>query len=216
MLQIIVGKTVRALHQARRGPADAHDLAGGRDGPQPQLVPECNRCLVADTLPQAKNIHLGGRRRHWVRLLLHNLLGGRVDVLPGPCAQGPELHNDARQGRDRCEELPFHTHVALRLVNYEESRLLRGIRQPGLLQLAYACWPAHRGLVAPPAVDEECHHCLILNPLLQAIRHGVSCWGWNGGSTAQVPVVVPDTAQLDHRGLRILGQQPPDLHLSVA
>mmetsp|Transcript_72469 Transcript_72469/g.223956 ORF Transcript_72469/g.223956 Transcript_72469/m.223956 type:complete len:218 (+) Transcript_72469:1141-1794(+) len=124
MLKVVVGEAVRALHQARQRPPAAHDVARRRDRPLSQLIPESDSGLVANTLSQVQNIHLCGGRRHWIRLLLYYPGSRRVDELPGPRSQGPEPHDDARQGRDRREELPLHAHVALRLVDDEESGLL--------------------------------------------------------------------------------------------
>mmetsp|Transcript_55587 Transcript_55587/g.146348 ORF Transcript_55587/g.146348 Transcript_55587/m.146348 type:complete len:638 (-) Transcript_55587:290-2203(-) len=216
VLEVEVVEAVLTLRKVRKWPPEAGHLAGAGVRPPAELVPEGHARLEADARGQAHDLDLGGRRGDGVlRLAVHELPGHGRDVPPLHRAQPAELHDGARERRHRGEVLPSYRHLPLVHVHLEDARLLRSARYAGQLLHADARRLAHRRLVAPLAVDEEGHHGLVLDTVLEPGGDGLLRRRLDGRATTEVPVLVARAAQLHRRGLGILGQQPPDLQLAV-
>mmetsp|Transcript_10957 Transcript_10957/g.38527 ORF Transcript_10957/g.38527 Transcript_10957/m.38527 type:complete len:237 (+) Transcript_10957:1829-2539(+) len=137
-----------------------------------------------------------------------------MDVLPGPAADRSNLDVAPRELRDRGEHRPLHLHAALRLVD-EDPRLLRSIRNRRQLLVTDAGGLADARLHAPSSADKESDHRLVLDAVLQAAGRDLRLGRRHRRATAEVPVVVPDAPQLDHRRLGPDREEPPDFHLAL-
>mmetsp|Transcript_110773 Transcript_110773/g.320094 ORF Transcript_110773/g.320094 Transcript_110773/m.320094 type:complete len:421 (-) Transcript_110773:839-2101(-) len=206
VLQVVVVVAVRAPDELLCGATDASHLAGLRERPLPQLVPERDHSFVSDSRRKPDDVDLGRRRWHETLVPRAHLPSRRVNILPRPGAHLPHLDGAAGEDRHRCDGSPTDTHLPRLLVQHDKPWLLRRLRDARHLLRADARRPRDGGLGAPSAVDEERDGGLVLDALLEAGRDGLAGRLRDRRTAAEVPVLAPDASQLDGRGLGTFGK----------